>query len=370
MKSEIGSEFWLSPYNTYDNGQIGNPEQFNCNGNDYVWLSTGRSAIKFVLRTIEKRNPGIKKIAVLPSFTCNTVIQPFVDEGYRIEYYPIDHNLRTSCDAIFQKVREVDATVVLFHRYFGFDTLDNYVDELCGVLRDLGKFTIEDCTQCLYSDISRADADFFVGSLRKWMGMPDGAFAVCRNDFFDEKPTTSDEVLEKAKMRAYHSKYLYLFENIGIKEEMLSMCREAELILDNQTEMLGISPISAEIQAKLDRRLLAEKRKDNFLFLEKSLKGDLQPLFFLSSCNVPLYFPVMVEERELFQRYLIQNAVYAPVVWPKNLFQQQICDGAKCLYEHMLCIPIDQRYDAEDMERIVDVCDKFIIDEKNSSTWS
>ena len=62
MLSEIGSNFWLNPYEQLQDCPLGSPSQFNCNGDDFVWLSTGRSAIKFVIIDIEKRNSGLKKV--------------------------------------------------------------------------------------------------------------------------------------------------------------------------------------------------------------------------------------------------------------------------------------------------------------------
>ena len=360
MKSEIGGDFWISPTASYEDIGIGSPEQFHCKGNDYVWLSSGRSAIKYVLKTIEERHPNIKKKAVLPSFTCQTVIQPFLELGYEADYYPVDKNLRVSSAAILQKVAEDEATVVLFHRYFGYDTIDTQIDSLCDELRKLGKYTIEDCTQSLYSDIPRADVDFFVGSLRKWMGMPDGGFAVCRNGIFENKPHISDELLEKSKLEAFHTKYSYLFENKGNKDEMLAMYRKAEGILDLQDEIFAISPISTKIQANINKSYLIRKRIENYNILRENFKNCIHLLFSsIPQREVPLYFPIFVDKRPQLQKYLIENAIYAPIVWPKSGLQSIICDGAENAYNHLLCIPIDQRYDTDDMYRIVEVINKF-----------
>jgi len=360
MKNEIGSDFWINPEEILDKKEIGSPEQFHCQGNDYAWLSSGRSAIKYVLQTIEKRHPNIKKTAVLPSFTCQTVIRPFLELDYEVDYYSVDKNLRVSSDAILRKVAEDDASIVLFHRYYGFDTLDSQVDGLCDRLRKIGKYSIEDCTQCLYSDISRADVDFFVGSLRKWMGMPDGGFTVCRNGSFEDKPHIIDELLEKSKLEAFYAKYQYLYENIGNKDEMLSLYRKAESIFDNQNKIFAISPISSMIQANINKPYMIKKRIENYNILRKNLKDPIHLLFSsIPTREVPLYFPIFVENRSQLQKFLIENAIYAPVVWPKSGLQSVLCDGAENAYNHLLCIPIDQRYDTDDMYRIVEVINKF-----------
>ena len=240
MLSEIGSNFWLKPDQQYRKTPLGTPEQFNCKGSDYVWLSTGRSAIRFVIKTIEARVPDLKKVAVLPSFTCDTVFEPFLKAGYEVYYYPIEKNLSTTSDAIVRTVKEHNASIVLFHRYFGFDTLDGQVDRFCETLRELGKFTVEDCTQCLYSNLPRSNSDYTVGSIRKWTGTPDGGFAVNRLGSFGKKPQNPDVILEQAKVKASYAKFRYLFEYEGDKGEMLEMYREAENILDRQSEIYTI----------------------------------------------------------------------------------------------------------------------------------
>lgn len=359
MLSEIGSNFWLDPEKHFQDKSIGSPLQFNCKGSDYVWLSTGRSAIKFVINTIESRNPNLKKVAVLPSFTCDTVFEPFLKAGYEVYYYLVEKDLTTTSDAIMRTMQEHDASIVLFHRYFGFDTLDGQVNKMCEVLRGLGKYSIEDCTQCLYSNISRADSDFTVGSIRKWTGTPDGGFAVCREGVFENKPQISDKELEAAKIKASFAKFRFLFEHEGNKSEMLAMYREAEDILDKQSAIYALSETSAKVQANLDVENLKSKRKENFRILEKSLKGMIQPVFILGSKEVPLYFPILVEDKGSLQKHLVSNSIYAPVVWPKDDNQPEQCDGAENAYLHLLCIPIDQRYDVDDMIRIVETINNF-----------
>lgn len=359
MLTEIGSNFWLNPKQEWFEKSIGTPEQFYCNGSDYVWLSTGRSAIRFVIETIEKRRPGLKKVAVLPSFTCDTVIEPFLKSGYVVNYYPVEKDLRTTSDAILQTAIENDASIVLFHRYFGFDTFDGQADKMCEIMHELGKYTIEDCTQCLYSDIHRSNCDFAVGSIRKWTGTPDGGFAVCRDGEFFGKPQKTDMKLEKAKVEASFAKYRYIFDHEGEKSEMLAMYRHAEDILDNQTKIYAISTTSVKVQSNLDVDNLKRKRRENFKLLENIINSRVKTVFCLNNQEVPLYFPIIVDDRSALQKHLVDNAIYAPIVWPKDKLQPMQCEGAEYLYKHLLCIPIDQRYDQDDMRRIAEVIDNF-----------
>jgi len=361
MLSEIGSNFWINPNEALKDKPLGSPEQFGCKGNDYVWLSTGRSAIRFAIKTIEERNPNLRKSAILPPFTCHTVIEPFLAEGYEVHHYPVDGNLMTSSEEILKCVRAYDATIVLYHHYFGFDTLHD-IDKLCVTLSNENRFTIEDCTQCLYSRHLKSDADFYVGSIRKWHGTPDGGFAVCRDSLFDGKPLQTDIPLEEAKVKASFAKFRYLFEHEGEKPAFLQLYREAEDILIDQKGYFTLSDTSSKLQGNLDVADLKYRRRSNFMTLLKGFEssGYVTPMFkSLDEKTVPLYFPMLVEDRASLQAHLVKNSIYAPVVWPKADCLGKVCQEVEYLYQHLLCIPIDQRYDEDDMQRVIETINNY-----------
>ena len=72
----------------------------------------------------------------------------------------------------------------------------------------------------------------------------------------------------------------------------------------------------------------------------------------------PLYFPILVDNRVQWQDLLADNDIYAPVVWPKADHCPDIDDNSQMIYDKILCIPIDQRYGIDDMDRIVKVINK------------
>lgn len=191
MQREIGSNFWISPADGVKGLALGSPYGFGCKESDYVWLSTGRSATRLVLHTIEERNPNIRKVALIPPFTCYTVIDPFIDYGYDIHTLPLSLDLKTTSEEILQSVERTWAEVLLVHRYYGFDTLPGFND-IVELLRSRGVVVIDDSTQCLYSGFELSDVDYYVGSIRKWCGVPDGGFAICREGRFEHKPICPD----------------------------------------------------------------------------------------------------------------------------------------------------------------------------------
>ena len=360
MLSEIGSNFWISPNEGKSGNPLYPPFEFGYKGNDYVWMSTGRSATRFVLQTIEERNSDIKKVALLPPFTCHTVFEPFVDFGYEIHTMPLNLNLKTNVEGIVRCQTMYGATVVLVHRYYGFNTLPGF-DQAVKTLQKKGVIVIEDCTQCLYSSFPISDADYVVASIRKWCGVPDGGFAICKKGCFTHKPNLTDDKMIESKRIASELKYQFIFEEKGDKPTFKAKYREGEELLDNQTDYYAIGDLSAAIQAELDIELLKKKRRTNFKVLLEGFQNiaGIKVIFdTLPDDVVPLYFPILVDDRETVQNLLADNDIYAPVVWPKADNCPAIDEVSETIYEKILCIPIDHRYDVDDMQRIVNVINK------------
>lgn len=362
MLKEIGSNFWIKPEDLSLTPSLQSPDVFGCKGSDNVWHSTGRGASAFVLDTILSRNPQINKVAIIPPFTCHTVIEPFLLRGFEVHPYHIGKDLMSTETDIIDVALSQNAGVVLFHRYFGFDTIPE-VDMITRQLRKEGIVTIEDCTQNLYSSYPKANVDYFVGSIRKWCGVPDGGFSVCREGNFDNKPRYSDERLQEAKRIASIHKYNYIEKGIGEKSTFLNEYRVAEDILDSQNKYYTISNLSACIQSNLDVDNLKNRRRNNYRVIAKGLSTTIgiKVLFTEPSDNeVPLYCPILCDERTEVQQVLVKNDIYAPIVWPKADCCPIVDDDSEYLYNHILCIPIDQRYDLDDMNRIVSVVKTLI----------
>lgn len=360
MHKEIGSNFWFSPEEADATAAVTSPltpEVFGYHGTDFVFLSTGRSAISFVIKTIEERNPAVKKIVCVPSFSCHTVYEPFISAGYKVVPMPMDRNMRSAGYEIEKSVIESGAGIVLLHRYFGFDTLPG-IEATIDRLRHGGVVIIEDCTQSLYSDFAPINGDYHIASIRKWCGVPDGGFAVCAEGIFNDKPLESDLYLESLKREASELKYRYMVDSVGEKQVFLDRYGKAEAALDAQTAYFRISPLSERIQTGLNVDEVRVARRDNYTRLLAGLNGieGVTPVFSeLGDDVTPLYFPVYCDDRLNIQLLLRNHDIYAPIIWPKNTICPTVCAETEYAYDHMLCIPIDQRYDCDDIDRIIKV---------------
>ena len=224
MAQEIGSCFWLDRFEQVGlGGEEISLSHLNIEIADAALLSTGRSAISYVLEHIT--NGDRRRVALLPPFTCYTVIEPFLRAGYQVIYYRIAEDLSLSTDSLREDIDKYHPSVLLVHGYFGFDTLRNAQDLLVDI-RDAGTILVEDVTHTMYSEFAHVHADYYVGSFRKWAPLPDGGVAVSTKDKFSYKPMTSDNELQEAKLQAFHAKVRFLaFKEMVCSDQVDIQCR-------------------------------------------------------------------------------------------------------------------------------------------------
>jgi len=367
MLPEIGSNLW------YDIDKVGDvknitPLIYGYKGNDSVWLSSGRSSIKYVLQNIEQNNPSINKIALLPPYTCHTVFNPFYEENYQVETYDIDKHFKVTKKDIIDKVEKYKPSVVLLQRYFGFETYENPL-EIVNELKKRNIIVIEDCTQALFSNLEVLPADYYCGSIRKFFGTPDGGFAAscCGVEFKKELAKPHDEYID-TMVQAAKLKTDYIENRIGNKEDFLKLFRLAEDELDSDTEFREISKVALRIQSNLDFEKIAKQRRENYktLFNELSkCEGIEIVLGEVNDNEAPLYMPIYVKgDRVALQAHLRNSSIYAPIVWPKPERIPEVGEVAEDFYNHIICLPIDQRYDEYDMKRMAYRVKEFL-KEKN-----
>jgi len=353
---EIGSNFWIDPAETFGKNRLKNLENYHIIGSDIVFLSTGRGAEGFVLNNIEQWKKKIRKIALIPSFTCETVIRPFLNYGYQLYTYSLDSYFMLTGKMLQEALEKSQAQVVLVHRYFGFDTLIE-CEQVIEKYRQQGVVFIEDRTQCLYSNPKYIEFDYTIGSLRKWGGHPDGAYAVCKEGKFENKPREYNVILETAKIEAGHAKYRYISGETEDKGEFLTLYQKAERILEKEQRLYKISPMAEAIQASMNIESLKKKRRRNYMFIYNCLAENkkIKILTPKVSCDdVPFYFVIFIKNRDALQKGLCEKRIYTPIIWPRANILPHICEEAESFYENNLCLPIDQRYELDDMERMVD----------------
>ena len=355
LPHEIGSNFWI------DKEQFETTKAEDGNKNptrwDTIYLSTCRSAIGEVLKRLKDSKT---KKALLPAFTCHSVLLPFIENGYEVFPYSIKEDLTVDWEKFKTCVEEIHPDVVLLHSYFGFNTIsggENLIEEL----KKQGVAVVEDLTQRLYSSFDGIGANYQVGSLRKWMPIPDGAVLMGLNM---EQPTNEDIELSDAKMKAMFHKGEYLLKGQGDKQQFRTEYAEAEHILDSRSDTYRMADASRRIFNSTNIEEMANLRRDNYKRLALRLKefsaiNMINPE--LPDDIVPFMMPVLVKNgRKELQQFMASHDIYPTVIWAcPDEFKDKIDSTARMIYDNILCFHIDQRYTYAEMERIGNILEEY-----------
>lgn len=359
MKSEIGSNFW-----EYELNAKKKKHGLWWESPDYSieYFKSGRNAIKALCQMLNVS----KKSVLLPIYTCSTVIDPFVDEGWEVDFYGINRDLTLNREALLRIFEKKLPSMVLFHSYFGLNTLKDDSDLICQ-LHDNGTLIVEDITQSLLSQHHIPIADYYVSSLRKFLAIPDGGFLISRTSFTDVKKENCDSKIAKLAFEAFDLKEKYFEnENPDVKALFRRKYQELNLLIGNNYQIREICPESLKVFEAFDNKLAGIKRRENYSYLLQNIQGldYIKPSLSAEIDNdVPLYLPVYVESvRKEFQTYMANNHVYCPVIWPKALQLKDVDYETEYMYQNMICFPIDQRYGIEEMSKVVNLAKAFVIE--------
>lgn len=325
MEREIGSEFHRIPQDR---------------GSGFVYpipgslVFSGRTAIETVLKEIV----GAKK-AILPSYCCYSMIQPFQDMGIEVGFYSVNFENGLKIEVNIPE----NTDIILWCNYFGFTVPMPDLSGFQGVI-------IEDVTHSLLSKCSyHSQSHYLVASLRKWEPIHSGGYCSVINGKFHYEPTIAPSqkyVRLKAFAMELKEEYLSDFDKEK-KLRFLSMFGESNQWLAENYSGLSIDSWSKDYLSTVDIEEQRQIRRKNAKVLYEGLGDKVQFLFAIEDMDCPLFVPLLLRNREEARKTLISNQIYCPVHWPRP---------AGCisnLYEQELSLVCDQRYNEEDMERIV-----------------
>lgn len=346
---EIGSEFWKPeltdvPKRRFDNGT--------------AFLMSGRTALDFIIKDIK----SVRRIqkAYMPSYCCDSMIQPFVANEIDVEFYDV---VIDKDKGLVKKIElQNDCDIVFLINYFGF--IDPETEVYAEKFRNNGKIVIKDMTHSVFSEkYEWFDGGYTFASLRKWTALSSGAFAYSRSGFGVSAPLQTNAEYIKKRKEAAAEKALYMEGAGGSKEKFLGRFNLAEGLLDTDYSEYSIDAEAKACIQYLDTEYICRKRKNNGKRLLKGLEecSCLRAVYNeIKDDEVPLFIPVAVKPglRDELKRFLVEKQIYLPIHWPLTSLHS-ISQQAKGIYENVLSVVCDQRYDLDDMDHIIEVIKEF-----------
>lgn len=322
-----------------------------------IYLRTAREAILYICKSNKL------KTVLMPALCCASMVQPFLQSKIEVRYYKMKNDLTIDYVDLCKKLKD-DSFVFVMHYYgvktFDFNTLQDIVQSYSNIQ------IIQDCTQhiftkSLYNDI----ADYWIGSIRKWVSIADGAFLSSKKHklHHDFQFKENDEGFVETTVQAMQLKQQYLSdgdENIKkLYREKFGNCMTQ---LKGKIVVHSMSDISRRMfYNTVDCVKVRNVRTDNYNVLYEQLKCDIPEILEYSSKYVgALCLNIVVSNQNKVQQKLASKGIYCQVLWPLNKEAQDTCEFSKWYAEHMLAVPCDQRYGVEDMLIISDELRKVI----------
>jgi len=307
------------------------------------------------------------KVVLLPAYTCDTVITPFMELGWTCVYYLVDLQLRIETQSVLDLYNQYHASLIVVHPYYGKDLNKAEID-LLDYLHGKGCKVAVDLTQCVFSSQRLSCVDYYVGSYRKWFAIPDGGYLELadQTEVFDALLEENTDFVSLQRDAMYLRGLYFQTDNEEVKSISRRLNKMAVEMTDYNIAPHKMSEISCALLAKEDKLENQKRRYSNYKYLLDQLEG-------IKDCRIlcdnmdevnsaPLYFMIYVNDRGDLQRDFAERHIYAPVIWPVVYDDVLIDDTVKYIYDHILAIPIDQRYDEHDMENIVETIKEHYCD--------
>ncbi|HWT27708.1 MAG TPA: hypothetical protein VN131_07185 [Mobilitalea sp.] len=343
---EYGSDFDLASNRKYRN--LFADRSFLANSD---FFRSGRD----ILRAIAIRYKDIRKRVLLPALCCRPMVKPFEDNGLEAVYYKFKQDLTIDLNDVLSKLEPDD--IIIYMNFIGIQAVkDETLEALRNQFPDL--IMIEDRTQdYFYPRSSKFVPDYTLCSLRKWLAIPDGALLQSKDDSIkygkDEDTFYSDFRFD---MMVSKSEYLKS-GNSKVKELVRSLAVTAGDYLDHDLSVINMSTRAFDILFNMDFSKMIEARKENSKILSEQLTRNerVRVLPGFQPGMPAIYYPILVENRDEFQRSLLKNGIYSEILWPLPAKACGVCEVCDDISTHILALPCDHRYDTADMMNIADI---------------
>ncbi|WP_297678122.1 hypothetical protein [uncultured Bacteroides sp.] len=301
--------------------ELGNGE--GCYHKDAIPLNSARNCFEYILIARNYRR------VYIPYYTCEVLLQPLLKHHVEYEYYSINERLEPT-----RQVRLSENEAFFYTNYFGLK--QNCIERLAVLY---GSQLIVDNAQAFYAPPIKGIDTFY--SPRKYFGVPDGGYLY--TDCLLEQNFPLDRSLDRTN-------HLLIRMEDGA-EKGYSFFKQADESLDNQS-IHRMSVLTKRILRAVDYDKSAAKRRANFEHLHRIFRGSNQLLIECEKGTVPMVYPFYVENQNLRDK-LIKEKVFVAQYWPNVL---KWCSEDMLEYKltnHIIALPIDQRYGSEEMDYII-----------------
>lgn len=302
-------------YDTYDKNKVD--------------VDSGRSAIQFILQ-----NFNFKRIW-LPVYNCPLVEKRIIETtDVKIVWY----NINSDFEPIVEHSSFSDGDALLWVNYCGVMS-QQLVDKVADLQNVTPVKIIIDNIPAYFS-LPRLDV-LNIYSCRKFIGVPDGGHIIGNG-------------IKKVQLPVYStaSNYTYLLKAIedGSNSAYDDYQKSEKRFAESKTAY-GMPILTQYILKCINYDTIIEDRRRNFRVLHAILGDTNRFKFTNDNTIIPSYYPYLCSDKQLREK-LLDNKIYISRFWKHVLTNERANDFEKDLAEFLIPLPIDQRYNSDDMEYI------------------
>lgn len=304
-------------------------------------LVNARSGLRLLVERLRPR------CTWLPSYLCDSLVRPLKAAAASFQFYPVDYHLHIPSLNWLEDIQPGD--LVVFIAYFGFPLQQG----LAQAARERGAWALEDDSQALLSAHHDPQAHFRLYSLRKFIGVPDGAILALIDPDVRLSPRLAPppprwwlQALNACLLRRE-------FDRHGGDQGWSRLSNLAESAMP--LKPYRMSEISRLVMSsRVDYQALAARRIANYRLLLERL-GEFALFPYLPDGVVPLGFPVRVRNRNEVFKQLVDQQVHPLLHWDLRGWAPASFQDSQHLSRNILTLICDQRYDDADMHRTAEI---------------
>lgn len=284
---------------------------------------------------------------MLPNYLCDSITQTVIDAGWDYTFYQIKRDFHLDIDCLC--VAAQDKKAILLIDYFGMTDLSAEVALIRNKYPSL--IIIIDCVQAFFS-MEKYDADYSFTSFRKWFPCPDGAWVKKKSTDSMPELILNDGLWWQYK---YAGNILKSFQEYVSDSIVLDLLQKGEEKLDKDY-LCNWNENSRKFFSSIDTKEIKTIRLKNAKFLHQKL-NELGVEHLYSDSGVPLFLPIMLDNRDELRNKFFDENIFAPKHWPKT---SERLNGNSNIYDLELSLICDQRYGLDEMMRQIDVVKKYM----------
>lgn len=295
------------------------------NGKEYhkslLRLNLGRTALLYALEELSV------KVLYLPRFICDSVTSVCESWDGTVKWYPVARDFLPSDSFVPQP-----GSYVYLINYYGQLT----EEKIISLKKKYGNILVDHTHDFFQRPVEGIPTLY---SCRKFFGLPDGSYL-----YLPQIPD-SYESLPKDSSSSRMSHILGRYEHSASDhyQDMLDTAHDFY-----KEPVKRMSALTENLLRGIDYETAARRRVTNYKVLDSLLSAQNGMTF--SMPQVPFVYPFYTKQAAVLKKKLSAEKIFVPTYW-NNVISQCPSDCTEWdLASHIMPLPVDQRYQPEDME--------------------